>query len=63
MVGEDIKAEITEMLDKFDQKDLTEIHTFLKQKEKEKEAGAIKLSDFAEKIIEQEHTLLKRLAE
>ncbi|MBK8566792.1 MAG: hypothetical protein IPN76_26535 [Saprospiraceae bacterium] len=63
MIATEIKEEIKEMLDHFDQNDLTEILSFIKQKESKRQSTPLKLTEFADKVIEKEHNLLKRLAE
>jgi hypothetical protein len=63
MVDTDIKEEIKGMLDNFDQKELKEILSFIKQKDGTRQTTPLKLAEFADKIIKQEHNLLKRLAE
>jgi hypothetical protein len=63
MVATEIKKEIKEMLEHFDQQDLSEILAYLKRRDKERQVKTNQLSSLADKIIKEEHNLLKRLAE
>lgn len=51
------------MLDHFDKEELIEILSFIKQKDSSRQTTPLKLSEIADKIIKEEHNLLKRLAE